>query len=199
MQAPRSPLDEVRRLAALHATQLLGSAPEEAFDRITRMASRITRAPIALVSLVGKDIQWFKSRCGFEPQSTARDISFCGHAILGDEPMVVPDATLDRRFAGNPIVTGEPHVRFYAGVQLYSVDRMKIGTLCVLDHEARTLADADLECLRDLARMVEQMIYHRQLAAAAQSLHAQLAGRPGGAGRATAPACRPPPPKSSSS
>ncbi|WP_312517679.1 sensor domain-containing phosphodiesterase [Massilia sp.] len=187
MQAPRIPLDEVRRLAALHATHLLGSAPEEAFDRITRIASRVTRTPIALVSLVGKDVQWFKSRCGFELQSTARDISFCGHAILGDEPMVVPDATLDRRFAGNPIVTGEPHVRFYAGVQLYSVDRMKIGTLCVLDHEARTLADADLECLRDLARMVEQMIYHRQLAAAAQSLHAQLAGQPGGAGRATAP------------
>lgn len=174
MEAPRIPQDEVRRLAALHATRLLGSAPEEAFDRITRMASRVTGAPIALVSLVGKEVQWFKSRCGFEPHSTARDISFCGHAILSDEPMIVPDATRDRRFAGNPIVLGQPHVRFYAGVQLYSVDRMKIGTLCVLDHQPRTVDQADLECLRDLARMVEQLIYHRQLAMAAQSLHAQL-------------------------
>jgi diguanylate cyclase (GGDEF)-like protein len=179
MEAPRIPQDEVRRLAALHATHLLGSAPEEAFDRITRMASRVTGAPIALVSLVGKEVQWFKSRCGFEPHGTARDISFCGHAILSDEPMIVPDATRDPRFADNPIVVGQPHVRFYAGVPLYSVDRMKIGTLCVLDHEPRTVDQADLECLRDLARMVEQLIYHRQLAMAAQSLHAQLDGAAG--------------------
>ena len=189
MQAPRIPQDEVRRLAALHATRLLGSAPEEAFDRITRMACRVTGAPIALVSLVGKEVQWFKSRCGFEPHGTARDISFCGHAILSDEPMIVPDAARDRRFAGNPIVLGQPHVRFYAGVQLYSVDRMKIGTLCVLDHRPRTVEDADLECLRDLARMVEQLIYHRQLAMAAQSLQAQLGSDVGdGIGGAGVPA-----------
>jgi len=148
MGARRIPPDEVQRLAALHhATRLPGSAPEEAFDRITRMASRVTGAPIALVSLVGKDVQWFKSRCGFEPHSTARDVSFCGHAILSDEPMVVPDATRDRRFAGNPIVP---------------------------DHESRTLDQAGLECLGDLARMVEQLIYHRQLAMAAQSLTESL-------------------------
>jgi GAF domain-containing protein len=99
MQIPDIPVDEARRLTALHATRLLGSAPEEAFDRITRMAARLLNAPTALVSLVDKDVQWFKSRCGFESAETARDISFCGHAILDREPLVVGDATKDERFA----------------------------------------------------------------------------------------------------
>src|SRR5206468_1976567 len=90
MQIPDIPIDEARRLAALHATRLLGSPPEDAFDRITRMATRLLKVPIALVSLVDKDIQWFKSRCGFAQRQTARDVSFCGHAILDHEPLVVP-------------------------------------------------------------------------------------------------------------
>jgi diguanylate cyclase (GGDEF)-like protein len=170
MQTPSLPLDEARRLAALHATRLLGTPPEEAFDRITRMAARALKMPIALVSLVDEDTQWFKSRCGFGQEQTARDISFCGHAILDREPLVVPDALLDPRFADNPLVTGPPHVRFYAGVQIFSIERQPIGTLCVLDHVPRTLEPQDLDMLRDLARMVEQQIQHRQLAAAAQSL-----------------------------
>jgi diguanylate cyclase (GGDEF)-like protein len=174
MQIPDIPVDEARRLTALHATRLLGSAPEEAFDRITRMAARLLNAPTALVSLVDQDIQWFKSRCGFEPTQTARNISFCGHAILDREPLVVGDATQDPRFRDNPLVTGEPHVRFYAGVQLYSVDRMPIGTLCVLDVVPRTLSAEELDILRDLARMVEQLIHHRQLATAAQALHSHV-------------------------
>jgi diguanylate cyclase (GGDEF)-like protein len=174
MQIPDIPVDEARRLTALHATRLLGSAPEEAFDRITRMAARLLNAPTALVSLVDSDVQWFKSRCGFESAETARDISFCGHAILGREPLVVGDAARDPRFSDNPMVLGEPHVRFYAGVPLYSVDRMPIGTLCVLDRVPRELAPADLDLLRDLARMVEQLIHHRQLATAAQALHAHV-------------------------
>jgi diguanylate cyclase (GGDEF)-like protein len=174
MQTPALPLDEARRLAALHATRLLGSAPEEAFDRITRMATRLLNVPIALVSLVDKDIQWFKSRCGLKTTQTARDISFCGHAILDHEPLVVPDALLDPRFADNPLVVNPPHVRFYAGVQLYSIDRMPIGTLCVLDRMPRTLGDDELDILRDLARMAEQLIHHRQLATAAQSLHSHV-------------------------
>jgi GAF domain-containing protein len=113
-----------------------------------------------------------------EPPRPSRDISFCGHAILDREPLVVGDATQDPRFADNPMVLGEPHVRFYAGVPLYSVDRMPIGTLCVLDRVPRELAPDDLDLLRDLARMVEQLIHHRQLATAAQALHAQVyAGR----------------------
>jgi diguanylate cyclase (GGDEF)-like protein len=138
------------------------------------MAARLLDAPTALVSLVDQDVQWFKSRCGFEPAQTARDISFCGHAILEHEPLVVGDATQDPRFCDNPLVLGEPHVRFYAGVQLYSVDRMPIGTLCVLDTVPRRLGAEELDILRDLARMVEQLIHHRQLAIAAQALHSQV-------------------------
>jgi diguanylate cyclase (GGDEF)-like protein len=174
MKIPDIPVDEARRLTALHATRLLGSPPEEAFDRITRMAARLLNAPTALVSLIDKDVQWFKSRCGLEATETARDISFCGHAILGHEPLVVGDATQDPRFHDNPLVTGEPHVRFYAGVPLYSVDRMALGTLCVLDTEPRQLDAEELGLLRDLARMVEQLIHHRQLAAAVQALYAHV-------------------------
>ncbi|MCC2957467.1 EAL domain-containing protein [Massilia sp. IC2-477] len=178
MERPRIPLDEAQRLAALHATRLLGSAPEETFDRITRTAARLLGVPIALVSLIDKDRQWFKSRTGLDACETPRDVSFCGHAILADEPMVVPDAAQDARFVDNPLVTGSPHLRFYAGVQLYSVDRKKIGTLCVIDRKPRELSPGDLDALRDLARMVEQLVYHRQLAMAAQSLSERLTDEP---------------------
>jgi diguanylate cyclase (GGDEF)-like protein len=174
MQTPSIPLDEARRLTALHATRLLHSAPEDAFDRITRMASRLLKMPIALVSLVDKEDQWFKSRCGIDFTGTRREVSFCGHAILDREPLIVPDAAQDPRFADNPMVVNPPHVRFYAGVQLYSIDRMPLGTLCVLDRVPRTLDDEDLDILRDLARMTEQLIYFRQLATAAQSLQARV-------------------------
>jgi diguanylate cyclase (GGDEF)-like protein len=159
---------------ALHATRLLGSPPDEAFDRITRMAARLLKVPAALVSLIDSDIQWFKSACGFDATQTPRDVSFCGHAILDHEPLVVPDALLDPRFADNPYVVGPPHVRFYAGVQIYSIERQPLGTLCVMDYVPRTLSPEDLDVLRDLARMVEQLIHHRQLASASQSLHKQL-------------------------
>lgn len=174
MQRPHIPVDEAKRLAALYATELYGTAPEEAFDRITRLAAKLLGVPTALISLVGSDTQWFKSRCGFVAQTTSRDISFCGHAILSDQPLVIEDATRDERFADNPIVIGEPHIRFYAGVQLYSVERAKLGTLCVLDTRPRTLNQEELEELHELARMVEELIYHRQLARAAQELHEQL-------------------------
>ncbi|NNG21668.1 putative bifunctional diguanylate cyclase/phosphodiesterase [Telluria aromaticivorans] len=170
MERPRIPLDEAQRLAALHATTLLGSPPEESFDRITRTAARLLHVPIALVSLVDRDRQWFKSRTGLDACETTRDISFCAHAILEDEPLVVADAGQDARFADNPLVTGAPHLRFYAGVQLYSIDHKKLGTLCVIDREPRTLAAGELDALRDLAHMVEELVYHRQLAVAAQAL-----------------------------
>ena len=174
MQRPQIPVDEAKRLAALYATELYGTAPEEAFDRITRLAAKLLDVPTALISLVGSDTQWFKSRCGFAAQYTSRDISFCGHAILTDQPLVVEDATRDARFADNPIVVGEPHIRFYAGVQLYSVERDKLGTLCVLDTRPRSLSAEALDEMHELARMVEELIYHRQLARAAQELHEQL-------------------------
>ena len=174
MERPRIPLDEAQRLAALHATNLLGSGSEESFDRITRTAARLLDVPIALVSLVDRDRQWFKSRTGMDTCETPRDISFCGHAILADEPLVVPDASRDARFEDNPLVTGDPHLRFYAGVQLYSIDHKKIGTLCVIDRRPREIRPAELDALRDLARTVEQLIYSRQLAMAAQSLSEEL-------------------------
>ena len=174
MQKPQIPVDEAKRLAALYATELFGTGPEEAFDRITRLATRLFGVPTALVSLVGSDTQWFKSRCGFAAQTTSRDISFCGHAILSDQPLVIEDAAKDERFADNPIVAGPPHIRFYAGVQLYSVERDKLGTLCVLDTRPRHFSEEQLSELHDLARMVEELIYHRQLARAAQELHEQL-------------------------
>jgi len=183
MQRPRIPLDEAQRLAALHATRLLGSAPEESFDRLTRTASRLLDVPIALVSLIDRDRQWFKSRVGLEACETARDISFCAHAILVDEPLVVPDAARDARFADNPLVTGAPHLRFYAGIQLYSVDRKKIGTLCIIDSRPRELGPLQLDALRDLARLVEQQVYARQLALAAQTLSQQLRAEREAAGR----------------
>ncbi len=174
MERPRIPLDEAQRLAALHATNLLGSGSEESFDRITRTAARLLDVPIALVSLIDRDRQWFKSRTGLAACETPRDISFCGHAILVDEPLVVPDASRDARFEDNPLVTGDPHLRFYAGVQLYSIDRKKIGTLCVIDRRPREIGPSELDALRDLARTVEQLIYSRQLAMAAQSLSEEL-------------------------
>ena len=174
MQRPQIPVDEAKRLAALYATELYGTEPEEAFDRITRLAARLLDVPSALISLVGSDTQWFKSRCGFAAQHGPRDTSFCGHAILTDQAMVVEDATLDPRFVGNPSVTGEPHIRFYAGVQLHSIERDRLGTLCVFDSHPRSLSQEELDELHDLARMAEELIYHRQLARAAQELHEQL-------------------------
>jgi diguanylate cyclase (GGDEF)-like protein len=186
MQKPELPVDEAKRLAALHATHLFGTGPEEAFDRITRMATKLLGVPTALISLVGSDVQWFKSRCGFASEYTSRDISFCGHAILTDQPLVIPDAARDPRFADNPLVAGPPHVRFYAGVQLYSVERARLGTLCILDTEPREIDDTALAEMHELARMVEELIYHRQLAQAAQELHEKLEHHASGAQLASA-------------
>ena len=180
MEKPRIPPEEAHRIASLYATNLLGSGPEEAFDRITRLTARLLMAPMAVISLVGKDTQWFKSRSGTDLQQTGRDISFCGHAILTDEPLVVPDAANDPRFSDNPLVVGPAGIRFYAGVQLHSVDRMKLGTLCIMDRKPRTLSGEELEDLRELAHLVEQQIYHRQLAMAAQALQEELDAGPAG-------------------
>ena len=186
MMTPQIPVDEARRLAALHATSLFGTGPEEAFDRVTRMAAKLLKVPTALISLVGSDTQWFKSRCGFDAQYGSRDASFCGHAILLDQPMVVEDTTRDPRFSDNPNVTGAPHVRFYAGVQLYSVERAKLGTLCIIDSAPRELDADELTELHDLARMVEELIHHRQLAIASKRLHDGLQHNASGAQLAAA-------------
>jgi PAS domain S-box-containing protein len=149
------PVEEMERVALLHQFQILDTDREESFDRLTRLASLITGAPIALISLVDADRQWFKSRHGLEAEQTSRDISFCGHAILTDEITVIPDAAVDDRFADNPLVTGDPFIRFYAGVPLIAREGYRLGTLCVIDTEPRVgLSSIETEGLLALSRTV---------------------------------------------
>ena len=157
ISAPDHP-DEVRRIAALTRLGLLDTAPEERFDRITRMASMVLGVPIALVSLVDTDRQWFKSRVGIDTLESSRDSSFCAHAILASDngPFIVADTLLDERFATNPLVVGDPHVRFYAGQVLHDTSGSAIGTLCVIDRQPRQFDNTQLQVLADLAAMVEE-------------------------------------------
>lgn len=165
MRAPDQPADETRRIAELRSLGLLDSAPDERFDRVTRLAQRLFDVPIALISLVDEDRQWFKSRQGLNAPETPRDVSFCGHAILGDEIMHVADATEDARFVDNPLVTDDPSIRFYAGCPIAGPGGSKLGTLCIIGREPRELTDGDKHSLRDLAEMVEREIAVLHLAA----------------------------------
>ena len=146
---------EEQRVKTLHALGVLDTPPEERFDRLTRLAAAALGAPIALVSLADSARQWFKSGVGLELAETPRAQSFCSHAIALDELLVVPDARLDERFIGHPLVAGAPFVRFYAGQPVYSVDGQPLGTLCILDQQPRRFGDADKRMLRDLAQLVQ--------------------------------------------
>jgi phosphoribosyl 1,2-cyclic phosphodiesterase/CheY-like chemotaxis protein len=150
------PPDEPERLRSLHATGILDSEPEERFDRYTRIAASLFQVPIAIISLVDTDRQWFKSCVGLDATETTRDMAFCAHAILNEEGLQVCDALLDPRFADNPLVTGGPRVRFYAGVPLRLDDGSKAGTLCLIDHRPRTLDEKQFALLRDFANLVER-------------------------------------------
>jgi diguanylate cyclase (GGDEF)-like protein len=153
---PPLPDNEAERLAALRSYDVLDTACEESFDGVAELARRLMRAPIALVSLIDAERQWFKARAGVTDESAPRDTSFCGHAILDPTgaTMVVPDTHADDRFAGNPFVLGEPHLRFYAGVPLVNPQGFALGTLCVMGPEPRELSEEDNATLRALARMV---------------------------------------------
>jgi phosphoribosyl 1,2-cyclic phosphodiesterase/DNA-binding response OmpR family regulator len=151
----RLPENETARLAALEELEILDTTPEERFDRIVRIASEAFEVPIVLVSLVDRDRQWFKSCIGLNVKETPRDMAFCAHAILKDEVLIVPDAFLDPRFADNPLVTGEPHVRFYAGCPLKLPDGNFMGTLCLIDTQPRQLDDRKINLLRDLGKLTE--------------------------------------------
>ncbi|MGL5497031.1 MAG: sensor domain-containing diguanylate cyclase [Aeromonas sobria] len=163
LEAPIPP-DEALRLETLRRLSLLDSEAEERFDRLTRMARRVFDVPIALVSLVDEERQWFKSCIGLEVSETARDISFCGHAIMGNETFIVPDASQDPRFADNPLVVGGPCIRFYAGQPLQIANGCKLGTLCIIDTVPRVLSDEDVGLLKDLAAMVVRELEAVQLA-----------------------------------
>jgi phosphoribosyl 1,2-cyclic phosphodiesterase/CheY-like chemotaxis protein len=152
------PADEERRLASLRALSILDTDPEERFDRITRLASALFDTPIALVSLVDEERQWFKSCYGVNMRETSRDAAFCSHVVYDREPMIVPDTFLDTRFADNPLVVNEPRIRFYAGCPLILDDGACIGSLCVIDTRPRSLDGPDLARLRDLADLAVQEI-----------------------------------------
>jgi len=163
MQAPEFPENEAQRMSALRSTDMLFTPSEERFDRITRLASQLLGTPIALVSLVADKCQWFKSVKGLDAIETPREISFCGHAILGEEAFVIEDAALDQRFADNPLVTGAPNIRFYAGHPLRTEDGSRVGTLCVIDRTPRKLTHEQLVSLRDLAALAEAELQRGQL------------------------------------
>jgi PAS domain S-box-containing protein len=148
--------DEEERLKTLESYQLLDTPAETCFDEITELAAKICGTPIALISLVDRDRQWFKSKQGLQTCQTDRDISFCGHAIEGDEIFVVENALEDERFKDNPLVTGDLHLRFYAGMPLISPLGYKIGTLCVIDSEPKTLDEVQIRSLHLLAKNVIQ-------------------------------------------
>ena len=150
------PADEDRRLQALHGLRLLDTPAEDRFDRLTRLASAVFGVPMALVSLVDRDRQWFKSRHGLPASETHRDLSFCAHAVANGQVLVVPDTLLDARFAENPLVTGAPRIRFYAGYPLHVEKGVCVGTLCLLDTRPRELATGEHQLLRDLGQLVAQ-------------------------------------------
>lgn len=156
------PADEEERLAAaVYRLGLLDTDAEERFDRHARIAAAALNAPIALVSLIDRERQWYKAHHGFDFSETSRDMGFCSHAILGDEPLIVNDTLRDDRFAENPVVIGDPHVRFYAGVPLHSADGARVGAFCIVDSKPRTLSPAQLQMLQDLARLVEEELKPR--------------------------------------
>ena len=159
MKKPPIPETEELRLEALRFLELLDTGADERFDRITDLASRLIGVPICAVSLVDRQRQWFKSIQGLDVTETSRDVSFCGHAILDDSMFVVPDATEDERFEDNPLVTGGPEIRFYAGHPIKTSEGHRIGTLCVIDRTPRELSEKDRAVLADLAAIVEAEVH----------------------------------------
>lgn len=154
MQVAPIPDNEAERLAALHALLILDTPPEQRFDRIAGFAAAEFDVPIALISLVDAQRLWFKSSVGMTVCETGRDAGLCAHAILHDAIMVVPDAWLDPRFADNPLVTGDPGIRFYAGAPLTLASGVRLGTLCLIDRQPRTLDALELGILGTLRDLV---------------------------------------------
>ncbi len=165
------PQAEKQRLKVLWQYDVLDTVPEEVFDDLTELAARICEAPIALISLVDEDRQWFKSKVGVTIKETSRDVSFCAHAIHHEGLFIVPDATRDKRFAHNPLVLSEPKIRFYAGAPLVTPDGHALGTLCILDKVPRELRPEQQQALRVLARHVMTQLELRRHAGELSEAH----------------------------
>lgn len=171
MEKPAAPRNELQRLHQLHSLNILDTPAEERFDRLTRLAKRLFDVPIALISLLDEQRQWFKSQQGIDVCETDRDISFCGHAILTDQPFIIEDARQDSRFADNPLVTSEPFIRFYIGFPLILDNGCALGTLCLIDNRPRKLDEEDLALLQDLANMARQELIALQIATVDELTH----------------------------
>jgi GAF domain-containing protein len=156
------PVAEKKRLRVLWQYEVLDTVPEELFDDLTELAAQICEAPIALISLVDDDRQWFKSKVGTTVSETSREFSFCAHAIQQQGLFIVPDATRDERFANNPLVVEEPKIRFYAGAPLITPDGHALGTLCVIDKKPRKLHENQKRALTILARHVMSQLELRR-------------------------------------
>ncbi len=154
MIAANTPENEEERLRKLYALGILDTLEEQAYDDLTKLAAEICQTPIALVSLIDSDRQWFKSHHGLDARETPREYAFCAHAILNDDVFIVEDSSQDERFFDNPLATGGPLVKFYAGAPLIMSDNHKVGTLCVIGNEARTITNDQKEALSALARQV---------------------------------------------
>lgn len=163
MLKPPIPADEVSRMHALRQYRILDTPPEQAYDDIARLATYLCGTPVAMVSLVDEARQWFKARVGVVTEQTPREHAFCAHSILKQGLFVVEDATCDERFSDNPLVIGEPHIRFYAAAPLVNPAGHALGTLCVVDREPRHLTEAQAEALQALARVVMQQLELRRI------------------------------------
>ena len=161
MNAPL-PENETERLTALRSYQILDTPPDTEFDLLTALASQICATPIAMVSLVDKDRQWFKSKIGVSISETRRDIAFCAHAILQRGVMEIDDASADKRFADNPLVTSPPNIRFYAGAPLVTKEGCALGVMCVLDHKPRKLSNEQRTWLSMLGQLTMAILDFRK-------------------------------------
>ncbi|MEO1052748.1 MAG: SpoIIE family protein phosphatase [Bacteroidota bacterium] len=158
MIPPQIPEDEKARLSALYDLKILDTPAEDRFDKVVEITSDFFEVPICYISFVDNDRQWLKASCGLQFKQSERKVSFCGHAIVSDSTLVVPDATKDERFHDNPLVVGHPYMKFYAGVPIKTVDGFKVGTLCIADNIPKELGETELNRLSSFASIVEDMV-----------------------------------------